>query len=194
MIDYSSIVKNETAPNIRVWVDYFRTPDKMDWDIVNQTNAPDYPGVTFTYTSEKITAEDASGTIELVFGMPIWNAFFSDLNGDGLAEICATVSYGSGMIDTHVVVYDYKRHTQYTLWERGVTDYALRALNGQLVCDKWAYPDGEVTESGYLAIENGELVWISGVVDMTPTTANITGAFDGYLYVPIDGANYRYAN
>ena len=27
---------------------------------------------------------------------------------------------------------------------------------------------------------------------MTPTTANITGAFDGYLYVPIDGANYRY--
>ena len=192
LIDYSSIVKNETAPNIRVWVDYFRTPDKMDWDIVNQTNAPDYPGVTFTYTSEKITAEDASGTTELVFGMPIWNAFFSDLNGDGLAEICATVSYGSGMIDTHVVVYDYKRHTQYTLWERGVTDYALRALNGQLVCDKWAYPDGEVTESGYLAIENGELVWISGVVDMTPTTANITGAFDGYLYVPIDGATYRY--
>ena len=192
LIDYSSIVKNETSPNIRVWVDYFRTPDKMDWDIVNQTNAPDYPGVTFTYTSEKITAEDASGTTELVYGMPIWNAFFSDLNGDGLAEICATVSYGSGMIDTHVVVYDYKRHTQYTLWERGVTDYALRALNGQLVCDKWAYPDGEVTESGYLAIENGELVWISGVVDMTPTTANITGAFDGYLYVPIDGANYRY--
>lgn len=192
LIDYSSIVKNETAPNIRVWVDYFRTPEKMDWDIVNQTNAPDYPGVTFTYTSEKITAEDASGTTELVFGMPIWNAFFSDLNGDGLAEICATVSYGSGIIDTHVVVYDYKRHTQYTLWERGVTDYALRALNGQLVCDKWAYPDGEVTESGYLAIENGELVWISGVVDMTPTTANITGAFDGYLYVPIDGANYRY--
>lgn len=192
LIDYSSIVKNETSPNIRVWVDYFRTPDKMDWDIVNQTNAPDYPGVTFTYTSEKITAEDASGTTELVYGMPIWNAYFSDLNGDGLAEICATVSYGSGMIDTHVVVYDYKRHTQYTLWERGVTDYALRALNGQLVCDKWAYPDGEVTESGYLAIENGELVWVSSVVDMTPTTANITGAFDGYLYVPIVGENYRY--
>ncbi len=192
LIDYSSIVKHETAPNIRVWVDYFRTPDKMDWDIVNQTNAPDYPGVTFTYTSEKITAEDASGTTELVFGMPIWNAFFSDLNGDGLAEICATVSYGSGIIDTHVVVYDYKRHTQYTLWERGVTDYALRNLNGQLVCDKWAYPDGEVTESGYLAIQNDALVWVSGVVDMTPTTANITGAFDGYLYVPIDGENYRY--
>jgi len=29
-------------------------------------------------------------------------------------------------------------------------------------------------------------------VNMIPTTANITGAFDGYLYVPINGANYRY--
>lgn len=29
-------------------------------------------------------------------------------------------------------------------------------------------------------------------VIMTPTSANITGAFDGYLYVPIDSANYRY--
>ncbi len=29
-------------------------------------------------------------------------------------------------------------------------------------------------------------------VNMTPTTANITGAFDRYLYVPIDSANYRY--
>ena len=29
-------------------------------------------------------------------------------------------------------------------------------------------------------------------VIMTPTTANITGAFDGYLYVPIVGENYRY--
>ena len=27
---------------------------------------------------------------------------------------------------------------------------------------------------------------------MIPTTANVTGAFDSYLYVPIDGANYRY--
>lgn len=27
---------------------------------------------------------------------------------------------------------------------------------------------------------------------MTPTTADVTGAFDSYLYVPIEGANYRY--
>ncbi len=29
-------------------------------------------------------------------------------------------------------------------------------------------------------------------ISMTPTTANVSGAFDSYLYVPIDGANYRY--
>jgi len=27
---------------------------------------------------------------------------------------------------------------------------------------------------------------------LIPTAANVSGAFDGYLYVPIDGANYRY--
>ena len=199
LIDYSSIVKNETALNVRKWVDYFRTPEKMDWDIVNQTTLPDYPGVTFTYTSGQIYAtvdfegdQPDEGHTILISGMPIRNAYFSDLNGDGLAEICATVNYGSGIVDTHVVVFDYKTGKEYTLWERGVNDYALRQLNGQLVCDKWAYPDGEVKEYGYLMIQDGKLQWISGIADMVPTTANITGAFDGYLYVPLDGANYRY--
>lgn len=29
-------------------------------------------------------------------------------------------------------------------------------------------------------------------INLVPTTANVTGAFDGYLYVPMNGANYRY--
>ena len=198
LIDYNKIVKDETAPDNRVWVDYLeisKKPDwlhSMDWEAVYETSMPDYPGVTLTYTPGQITAEDETGIRILLTGMPLWNVFFSDLTGDGLEEICATVNYGSGVTATLVSAYDYKNDKIYTLWEREVNDYSLRDLNGQLICDRWAYPDGEVTESGYLAIENGELVWISGVVDMTPTTANITGAFDGYLYVPIDGANYRY--
>ena len=47
----------------------------------------------------------------------------------------------------------------------------------------------------YFYDEHGELIAETGrslPVDMVPTTANITGAFDGYLYVPIDGATYRY--
>ena len=169
LIEYSRIVKNETALNVRKWVDFFRTSEKMEGDIAEQTTLPDYPGVTFTYTTGQIYAtvdfegdQPDEGHTILISGMPIWNAYFSDLNGDGLAEICATVSYGSGIVDTHVVVFDYKTGTEYTLWERGVNDYALRQLNGQLVCDKWAYPDGEVKESGYLMIQNGELHWMSG--------------------------------
>ncbi|MBQ8369351.1 MAG: hypothetical protein IJY35_05180, partial [Clostridia bacterium] len=169
VIDYSSIVKNENALNVRKWVDFFRTSEKMEGDIAEQTTLPDYPGVTFTYTTGQIYAtvdfegdQPDEGHTILISGMPIWNAYFSDLNGDGLAEICATVSYGSGIVDTHVVVFDYKTGMEYTLWERGVNDYALRQLNGQLVCDKWAYPDGEVKESGYLMIQNGELHWMSG--------------------------------
>ena len=33
--------------------------------------------------------------------MPLWNAYFTDLNGDGSPELCITVSYGSSMFDEY---------------------------------------------------------------------------------------------
>jgi len=47
----------------------------------------------------------------------------------------------------------------------------------------------------YFYDEHGELIaeyQIKEPISMIPTTANITGAFDSYLYVPIDDAKYRY--
>ena len=35
----------------------------------------------------------------LYTGMPIWNVYFCDLTGDGLPELCSSISGGSGMID-----------------------------------------------------------------------------------------------
>ena len=114
LIDYNKIVKDETAPDNRVWVDYLeisKKPDwlhSMDWEAVYETSMPDYPGVTLTYTPGQITAEDETGIRILLTGMPLWNVFFSDLTGDGLEEICATVNYGSGVTATLVSAYDYK--------------------------------------------------------------------------------------
>ena len=82
----------------------------------------------------------------------IWNVYFSDLTGDGKPEICATVSFGSGLIDTHVVVFDYANGQEYLLWDRGESEYALHLENGRLICDKRGYPDGEITESGELIL------------------------------------------
>ena len=117
-----------------------------------ETERPEFPGVTFQYTSGQVTAINGSNTTVLISGMPIWNVYFSDLTGDGKPEICATVSFGSGLIDTHVVVFDYANGQEYLLWDRGESEYALHLENGRLICDKRGYPDGEITESGELIL------------------------------------------
>lgn len=133
------------------WVDYLNT-GSYPYAVELEMELPEFPGVRFHYTSGQVTAENQIGKTILVSGMPVWNVFFSDLTKDGLPEICATVSYGSGLIDTHVVVCDYAEGQEYTLWDRGEYEYALRMENGTLICDKWEYPDGETVESGPLMI------------------------------------------
>ena len=131
------------------WVDYSDSyPDAGTLE----TERPEFPGVTFQYTPGQVTAIHGSNTTVLISGMPIWNVYFSDLTGDGKPEVCATVSFGSGLIDTHVVVFDYANGQEYLLWDRGVSDYALHLENGRLICDKWGYPDGDITESGELIL------------------------------------------
>lgn len=198
-IEYTETVGEQTETSVLKWVDYLQSPEAMEWDGEKQISIPDFPGVTFTYTPMQVYAtvsfdseEPEHGHTILFDGMPIQNVYFTDLNSDGFAELCATVNYGSGIIDTHVVVVDYKNGEQYTLCERSVNDYALRELNGRLVCYKWAYLNGKISDYGHLAIRDGELILVSDVVPMEPTTAAVSGVFDAYLYLPLDGANYRY--
>lgn len=182
------------------WFDYLKSPDEMKWDGRMEITLPAFPDTTFRWYPEKLEAV-TDEIIPLFTGMPIWNVYFADLSGDGLPELCATVSYGSGMIDTHVIVYDYAARQEYTLWERGEYEYALRMENGDLICDKWVYPDGKMVVSGALVLTTAdggsgrtlELVNdTSDTVIMAPTTANISGAFADYVYVPLDGETYRY--
>lgn len=42
--------------------------------------------------------------LQLYTGMPIWNTYFCDLTGDGLPELCSTLSFGSGMIDSRTIL------------------------------------------------------------------------------------------
>ena len=141
------------------WVDQQYEFDGLDYGETAQTTCPEFPGVTFRYTAYEVTAEREGAAETLFTGMPVWNVFFEDLNADGLPELCATVSYGSGLVDTHVVVYDYANGQEYTLWERGVREYALRLEGDSLVCDQWGYPDGEVLASGPLRLTETENGW-----------------------------------
>ena len=93
------------------WFDYTENPSAMDDE--STIKLPIYPDVTFSYNQTRIIASKPFDTSELtgqtilIDGMPIWNAYFTDLTGDGFPEICATYTWGSGVIDSRVVICDY---------------------------------------------------------------------------------------
>lgn len=103
-----------------------------EWEEVNFT-MDEFPGAAFRLTkdSEDLYVTVGGEEIKLYGGMPIWNVFLTDLNGDGKREICSTVSEGSGIIDYRISVYDfacrdYEYGLYYTHSDRGKTDYVLR--------------------------------------------------------------------
>ena len=130
----------------------FGAPEVFNYPQNPETKSPAFRGVTFRCNGYEMKAEDEMGETVLFSGMPIWNACFTDVTGDGLPDICATVSFGSGMVDTHVVVYDYANRQEYTLWDRGVFDYSLRIEDGVLLCEQYSYPSGTPLEqTGFLS-------------------------------------------
>ncbi len=150
--------------NVTVWYE--------DWDLEN--NAPDgpqsvsvdaFPGVTFRWKDENwgdsILAEENGETRKLFSGMPVWNVFFADVTGDGKPELCASVYFGSGIVDEHIVVYDYVNKQSYVLWDRGTFDYHLSLDDGALQVIK------RIFNTSILPTDNGafgELVMEDGLL------------------------------
>ena len=188
--------------SVTEWINYEDIAEQQVGEAELKT--PDFPGVLFYWDGYNITADGET----LIQGMPVWNAYLADLNGDDKPEICATVSFGSGMIDTHVVVYDYANRQEYTLWDRGEYDYSLRMDSGMLICEKYSYPSGTpMDRTGF--IEGGRLILVDAgsgsgkrlAIDlldeksavMQPTETNLRGFYGGYLFTNFNGATYRYA-
>ncbi len=154
----------------RKWLDYYYD-EQMPWDGGEEITLPEFPDVTFKWTSGTVTAITGGKERELFMGMPVWSVYFADINGDALPEICATVSFGSGMVDDRVIVYDIANDTGYFLNDRGYYDYTLSLENGRLLVTQTLHSERGLEErqavSGELAIQNGELVAIG--IDRTIT-------------------------
>lgn len=139
-----------------VWVDYYLSDD-MPWEESRTLTLPEFPGVTFTWTAGEVTANDGTGTETLFTGMPVCNVFLCDLTGDGKPEFCATISFGSGIVDDHVIVHDHASGTSYTLADRGRYDYALIRKGNALQVVKSQNPcvtheKEEAPETGVLSL------------------------------------------
>ena len=142
------------------WFDYTENPSAMDDE--STINLPIYPDVTFSYNQTQIIASKTFDTSELtdhtilITGMPIWNAYFTDLTGDDYPEICATYTFGSGIIDSRIIIYDYAKGASYELSDRGYFDFTLRfnEADGYLYVDKTKYNTDELVETGRLVFKN----------------------------------------
>ena len=178
------------------WFDYTENPSAMDDE--STINLPIYPDVTFRYNQAQIIASKPFDTSELIdhtiliTGMPIWNAYFADLTGDDYPEICATYTFGSGIIDSRIIIYDYAKGASYELSDRGYFDFTLRLneADGYLYVDKTKYNTDELVETGRLVFKNN-CIQIEGFSNGAHQVfqAEILEDHNGYYLVkPVEGS------
>lgn len=172
------------------WFDYTEDSSDMPWNSELKIQLDEFPDITFKYTPYEIIATTSNGNTILITGMPIWNAYFTDLTGDGLPEICSEVSFGSGIIDNHVIIFDYANGVSYKLEDRGYHDYFLRMndTDGCLYVDKKLYKSDEFVSSGKLVFKDG-CIQLEGM-NAEPTIilkAKLLEINNGYFLVePVD--------
>jgi len=116
-------------PDARTWLNYYGMA--MEYTMVQEMEMKDFPGVTIRWSPMGVEAVEDGETILLYSGYPVWSVAFTDLNDDGKQEICSTVSFGFGMIDDRIMVYDYAAGKCYELSDRGTYDYVLRVAGGR---------------------------------------------------------------
>lgn len=155
------------APLAVEWFNFLGAEDLADWPESLETSLAEFPGVTFRWTAGELAAVTEGRTETLILGMPIHNIFFCDLTGDGKPELCSTISLGSGIMDTHVVVVDFENKVHYLLWHRGFHDYDLYLQEDVLFVAMRPWMKKEILESGPLVLEDG-LLTIKGRLEPLP--------------------------
>ncbi len=155
------LLKVLPAQAVLTWFDYL-DGQELPWDGRREINLDAFPGATFRWSPEKVEAVTDTGILPLCTGMPIWNVFFADLTGDGLPELCSTLSISSGVANTCVMVYDYANGASYALQSRMQYDYSLSVQDDRLVVTKRRSADGQVVQTAYLA-------YVQNTVSLIPT-------------------------
>jgi hypothetical protein len=154
----STSVDNAIPERILDYYNY-NSIEELPWDDTLSFSITEYPETVFTWSADKLTVTIDGETRELFTGMPIWSVYLCDLTGDSLPEICSTISYGYGIIDTRIIAYDYNTDTLYDLSDRTVYDYSLFIENQKLVAKREAYEKRDIESSvnGELVIKDGKL-------------------------------------
>ncbi len=141
------------------WFDYYGKDVPLD--APKEIALDEIVGVNFRWTGGSVESFVRNNSQTLFTGMPVWNTFFADLTGDNYPDICATTSFGSGLIDTRFVIYDYINGVSYTMADRGNYDYSLYLQDGVLCYRKTVCGTDEIVETGYPVFADDTLQLVS---------------------------------
>jgi hypothetical protein len=84
--------------------------------------------------------------------------FIVDMNGDGSEEVCTSVSYGSDLTRSNIVVYDVYNNTYYTLGDE-FSDYRINRVSSDCLVVTENY-----NTNGRVVLEKGQLVFVADKV------------------------------
>ena len=139
--------------------------EDANWSVTVSSHVPGKPGITILIDRNRagiavqidpsiaeITQTEGTNTI-LFSGMPIRNAYFCDLNSDGVSELCAGTYFGSGIVDARIVVYDFVDKRSYIMPDRGSRDFYLSNENGALMVTVTDYRTKNIVAQGLLTLE-----------------------------------------
>ena len=122
--------------------------DLSSWEETRRFAVPEYSDVIFEWTSFCVYA---NGT-RLYSGMPVWDVYLADLNGDGKREIISEVSMGSGIVDERVYAYDCSEKQCYALENRFYSDFSLFMNDGELWVRETKLSGSEFADERKLAL------------------------------------------
>lgn len=93
-------------------------------------------------------------------GRLLGKVYESDVNKDGSLDLCVTVTYGSGIISSAIVVYDVQNDKGYILDERMTCDYEILGADKDLVAVCRTQYGKDAKTYGVLAIEDDKLIFV----------------------------------
>ncbi|HCF82968.1 MAG TPA: hypothetical protein DER68_03140 [Ruminococcaceae bacterium] len=120
----------------------------VGWEDTRGFAVPEYEDAEFLWTADRICANGET----LIWGMPVWNVYLSDLNGDGKREIISEVSIGSGIVDDRIIAYDFSEKRHYALEKRFYSNFSLFLNNGELWVREKKYGGDEIISERKLAL------------------------------------------
>lgn len=181
----NSNTSNPNAQDSKIvkWINCWENLD-VDWNSTFEIILPGTSNVKLQWKEGDVSVIDDNGTKELIGGMAVscMNAYFCDLTGDGVSELCATVSVGSGWIDERIWVYDYTVDKIYELEDRWNYSYFLSIWGDELVVSKVKVNTREpIIEQGALHLsennQTGEMelsYWFNASSENNPNTEEFT--------------------